>query len=124
MTIYAKIENGQFVPAKNESIEVLQEKGFLPFEEDLVSKYFAGQAEIQGETLVDITDTDQYKAKIAAQEKATKLADLQAKLDELDKKRVRAMAEPQIKDESTGQTWLEYYNLQISNLRIQIVNLG
>lgn len=40
------------------------------------------------------------------------------KLDELDKKRIRAIAEPSLKDENT--TWLEYYNSQISELRKEL----
>lgn len=124
MTTYGKIENEQFIPAKNESIEILEGEGFIAFDEELVGKYFAGMAEIQGNTLVDITDTDAYKAKIAEQEKVLQLANLQAQIDELDQKRIRAGFEPSVKDESTGQTWLDYYTLQIVNLREQISQLN
>lgn len=44
------------------------------------------------------------------------------KLDELDKKRIRAIAEPSLKDEE--QTWLEYYNKQISDLRNELATLN
>ena len=40
-----------------------------------------------------------------------------SKLEELDAKRLRAICEPSVKDNATGQTWLEYYNEQIVNLR-------
>lgn len=40
------------------------------------------------------------------------------KLDELDKKRIRAIAEPSLKDENT--TWLEFYNSQITELRKEL----
>lgn len=40
-----------------------------------------------------------------------------SKLEELDAKRLRAICEPSVKDDATGQTWLEYYNEQIVNLR-------
>ena len=40
------------------------------------------------------------------------------KLDDLDKKRIRAIAEPSLKDENT--TWLEYYNSQIAELRKEL----
>ncbi len=43
------------------------------------------------------------------------------KLDELDKKRIRAIAEPSLKDEE--QTWLEYYNAQISGLRGELAEI-
>ena len=48
---------------------------------------------------------------------------LKEQIDDIDKKRVRAICEPSIKDETTGQTWLEYYNEQVQNLREQISNL-
>ena len=41
-------------------------------------------------------------------------------LFEIDFKRIRAIAEPQLKDEVSGQTWLEFYTNQISDLRAQI----
>ena len=40
------------------------------------------------------------------------------KLDELDKKRIRAIAEPSLKNENT--TWLEFYNSQITELRKEL----
>jgi len=73
MTVYAKIENGQLITACNgyngiigmaDSPELCIVNGFNAFDEELISKYFAGQAEIQNDTLVDITDTDDYKAKV------------------------------------------------------------
>ena len=44
-------------------------------------------------------------------------------INELDLKRIRAVCEPSIKDETTGETWLEYYNAQILDLRSQIQTL-
>lgn len=117
MTTYAKIENGQLTTAKNEPIEVLKGKGFLPFDEELVAKYFAGLAKIQGGVLLEDSE------KIAAQEKQAQVTNLQAQIDEFDKKRIRAGFEPMVKDEVSGQTWLEYYTLQIRDLRAQIANL-
>ena len=49
---------------------------------------------------------------------------LQNQIDELDKKRIRAIAEPALKDEQSGQTWLEYYTEQIVALRTQMVEFG
>lgn len=71
----------------------------------------------------DITNTDEYKAKITAQEKTAKLADLTAQILALDLKRIRASIEPSVKDPTTGQTWLEYYTAQIQNLRTQLIGL-
>lgn len=56
------------------------------------------------------------------QNESTK-AELQAQINELDLKRIRAIAEPSLKDTESGQTWLEYYTEQIVVLRSQISNL-
>ena len=48
---------------------------------------------------------------------------LNSQINELDLKRIRAVCEPSIKDEITGETWLEYYNAQVLNLRNQINTL-
>jgi len=48
-------------------------------------------------------------------EKTLKLEDLKQQLDELDKKRIRAVCEPSMK--TPNQSWLEYYNEQIAQIR-------
>lgn len=52
---------------------------------------------------------------------AIRESEILAELEELDKKRIRAIAEPSMKDEE--QTWLEYYNLQISVLRNELAEI-
>lgn len=76
------------------------------------------------EVLIDVSETQEYQEKIAQQEKETTIADLKIQIEELDKRRIRAICESSIKDESTEQTWLEYYNLQVQELRNQINELG
>lgn len=44
-------------------------------------------------------------------------------LSDLDIKRIRAICEPEIRNEETGETWLDYYNSQILSLRGQIQQL-
>ena len=46
---------------------------------------------------------------------AVRAEEIRQELDLLDRKRIRAIAEPSLMDENT--TWLEYYNTQISQLR-------
>ena len=41
----------------------------------------------------------------------------------LDNKRIRAVCEDEVKDEKTGETWLDYYNSQIYDLRIELASL-
>mgnify|MGYP003593740657 CR=1 FL=1 len=69
------------------------------------------------------TDTDDYKAKVAKEAAQTKKTELQAQIDDIDKKRVRAIAEPEVKDSTTGETWLEYYTSEVKDLRTQLSSL-
>ncbi len=41
-------------------------------------------------------------------------------LENIDKQRTRALAEPEIKDIKTGETWLEYYNRLAKTLREEL----
>lgn len=77
---------------------------------------------VNGE-IIDISETDEYKLNIAAKEKESKINELTEQINEIDKKRIRAGFEPAIKDEITGQTYLEYYTAQIIELRNQISSL-
>lgn len=112
MTTYGKIENGQFTPASYGEPDDLITKGYSAFDEADVANYFAGLTE-----LTDGTNT-------AVQLVNIRRASLQAQIDELDRKSIRALREPSIKDESTGQTWLEFYNAQIQDLRAQLAVLA
>ena len=132
MTVYAKIENNKLITASNnlgvtglaDSPELCLANGFVAYDDDLISKYFSGQAEIQNDNLVDISDSDEYKAKVLAEQNAFKKADLTAQINELDSKSIRALREGGVKDETSSQTWLEYYTQQIQDLRTQISALG
>ena len=48
---------------------------------------------------------------------------LNAEINDLDIKRIRAVCEPSIKDEETGETWLDYYNNLVIAIREQINTL-
>lgn len=61
------------------------------------------------------------KAELEAKER--RKAEIKAELLALDNKRIRAICEPSVKDEETGETWLEYYNSEIENLRIEYNSL-
>ncbi len=79
--------------------------------------------QVQDGCLIDISERDEYKALIAAEENTAKKAEIQAQIDELDLKSIRALREGGIKDEITSQTWLEYYTEKIQELRQQITEL-
>ena len=48
--------------------------------------------------------------------------EIQRELDALDKKRIRAIAEPSMKDEN--ESWLEFYNKQIKTFRDELAQLN
>lgn len=73
--------------------------------------------------VVDISQAQEYLSKIVQKEKETQIEDLKSQIEEIDQKRIRALAEPQLKDAQSGQTWLEYYTQQIVALRAQIAGL-
>lgn len=61
------------------------------------------------------------RAEIEAKEK--RKAEIISELTELDNKRIRAVCEPSIKDEKTGETWLDFYNNEILALRAELSSL-
>lgn len=73
--------------------------------------------------LCDISETSEYLSRKAQEEKVEKEAELIAQIDTLDIKRIRAIAEPEIKDEETGETWVDYYTKIIQEIREQIIAL-
>jgi len=52
---------------------------------------------------------------IQTEENENKKLEIQKQLDDLDKKRIRAVCEPSMKTET--QSWLDYYNEEIKKLR-------
>lgn len=127
MTVYAKIENNELITAYNgyngviglaDNPDLCLANGFSAFTEDEISGYFAGSYVIVNGKLQDVSSTDEYKIK----QKALKISFLQSQLDDLDKKRIRAVCEPS--NHPDGGTWLDYYTKQIQDLRAQIANLS
>ena len=73
--------------------------------------------------LQDISNTQEYINAQAQKQKAILLVEYKQQLDDLDKKRIRAIAEPSVKNIETGETWLDYYNSQIVDIRDRMNNL-
>lgn len=73
--------------------------------------------------LEDISDTEEYKAFLKNQENEKRKTEIECELNDLDTKRIRAMCEPSVKDETTGQTWLDYYNSEVQRLREELKQL-
>lgn len=77
--------------------------------------------EFQNGSWVKLSET-QSKTRQLTIQNAVRAEEIRTKLDMLDKKRVRAIAEPTLKDENS--TWLEYYNSQIAQLRNELAEIS
>ena len=64
-----------------------------------------------------------YDKELEQKEINTEIQRLTEEIDELDLKRIRAVCEPSLKNEEKGETWLDYYNSQIQEKRLQIQEL-
>ena len=79
---------------------------------------------IENHTLVDITQSTQYITQKENESKLIKIEDLKSQIKDLDLKSIRAIREDGVKDQVTGQTWIEYYTSQINDLRQQLTDLS
>ena len=52
-----------------------------------------------------------------------RISEIYSELDALDSKRIRAVCEDEVKNEKTGETWLDFYNSQVYDLRIELASL-
>lgn len=64
-----------------------------------------------------------YKTKKAQENIQNQIEEIKTELNKLDTKRIRAVCENEVKDSETGQTWLEYYNEQVLELREKLNSL-
>jgi len=72
----------------------------------------------------DYINSDECKTYQEQLEKEDKYFTYLAEMQDIDNKRIRAICEPSIKDSKTGETWLEYYNKQMIELRKCIQEVG
>ena len=64
---------------------------------------------------------EQIEANKEEKRKQIRVQEINDELNKFDQKRIRAMAEPSMKDENIS--WLEYYNKQIIDLRNELILL-
>ncbi len=79
---------------------------------------------VENGQLVDISKTKEYQNILSAKLKQKRKEEINNLLIVLDRKRVRAICEPSIKDDEVGQTWLEFYNEQVQTLREELITLA
>lgn len=66
---------------------------------------------------------EEYQTRKENESLQLEIDSLTSAIQEIDFKRIRALCEPSVKDEESGETWLEYYNAQILDLRTQLQDL-
>ena len=139
MTKYAKFISDtkiEFAPVNkggiinyNLDVDRMEQDGYKEFvevEKPDTDRYFEVKYQ-NGEKVSEIvvyTETEEeYHTRKLNYELCEQLATLISKLKELDLKRIRAVCEPSVKDEETGETWLEFYNSQIFEKREELQEL-
>lgn len=140
MKSYAKLDENEkitFAPKNkngilnyNANLELLKADGYKEFEETEKPtngrKYEITYAETDDKIteVINYLETEvEYENRITLENIELQTAELQQQIDDLDKKRIRAICEPSVKNEATGETWLEYYNLQVAKIRQNIQEL-
>lgn len=123
---------GFYLKNFNNAIEISDE-----YWKELLSQQSEGKIIIPFENQVIAINENEYsfengnwrkltpvEAEIKKQEKNNNIRkqEILFELEELDKKRIRAIAEPSLMDNETS--WLEYYNRQIKNLRNELEQLN
>ena len=121
MTKYLFIENGE-INGAGEVQELTAGVLSIEVSDEIYQTYIAEPikyAYIDGK----IVENPNYEDLKQQQIINARIEEIILQLDEYDKKRIRAVCEDEIKDERTGETWLDYYNEQIYDLRIELKSL-
>lgn len=140
MTLYAKFVNAyslEFAPKNKNSIlnynldtAALLKDGYKPVvftEKPTTDRNFEIIYQENPENIVEfinyLESEEEYQKRKTNEELELDIDLLISNIQDLDFKRIRALCEPSIKDEETGETWLDYYNTQILELRNQLQTL-
>lgn len=102
---------------------VCEHQGLNYYEDDKAIYMYANSEALQNGEIVDISNTDDYKKQILSKQNVAKKTEIQTQIDSLDFKSIRALREGGIKDETTGETWVEYYTNKIETLRVYLNSL-
>ena len=68
-----------------------------------------------------LIDNPNYEEDNQRRQNQIRIEDIKYELEEIDRKRIRAICEPS--DKESGLSWLEFYNQQIAELREELDNL-
>ncbi|MBR1424116.1 hypothetical protein IJ579_00970 [bacterium] len=71
-----------------------------------------------------IVENPEYESIVKKREVEQQKLEILTKLEEIDSKRIRAICENEVKNPDTGETWLDYYNSQVLDLRDKLTKLN
>lgn len=133
--IYVKFDGGRLTPAPKRVLktggvliedynaennsEMLLTDGYKAIPYSDYEKYI--NHELMPDEVGNLVENPDYPAIKSEREKQNKIIELQAKINELDLKSIRALREGGEKE--PGLTWFDYYTEQIQDLRQQIQEL-
>ena len=122
MTYYIYIENGKINGAGQAELEKENCQN-IQITQDVYNSYIETPYKYIWNS-TKIIENPEYESFIHEKEIQDAKAKILEELEILDKKRVRAICENEIKDSQTGQTWLEFYNNQVHDLRARLNSLS
>ena len=120
MTHYLNVFDGQIIDYDINYKDLIKQ---IPVSEEILLMWQEDNRKViyqDGQIIVN----PNYEQELQNEIRQNKINQLHEQIEILDKKRIRAICEPSIRDAETGETWLDYYNKQIQDLREQIKNLG
>ena len=99
---WGEIKDGYLLVTDDELAQILKDKDYYLFTDNGLIK------------------NPDYENLVVARAVQRRIAEIKESMRFLDEQRIRALAEPSVKDEETGETWLEYYNAQVQTLREEL----
>lgn len=126
MTYYIFIENGKINGAGQARI-INEEESTSPVTNFEVTEEKYNEFVANPNKLIwngsDVVENPNYEQEQAIKAKQQRIDGIKAQLIELDQKRIRALCEPSTLTNESNQTWLEYYNNQVLQLREELQSL-
>lgn len=85
-------------------------------QEGMYNDYLANPSKyiFKDDKIIENPDYTEVKARSLVLDE---IEQIKLELNSIDSKRIRAVCENEVKDSKTGQTWLDYYNEQVFQLR-------
>lgn len=118
---YILVEKNKIIGA-SECLTINEEIKNIEVSEEIYNDYIKNKTKYMYQA-GKIIQNPQYEILKQKEYIKKQIEEIVEKLSILDSKRIRAVCEDEVKDEKTGETWLDFYNSQIYDLRIELNSL-